>query len=41
MASWILTPRPRRRKPRWVVTDETMRNWLKQAEANGVQFPDS
>ena len=34
--------RPRRREPLWAVTDETMRNWLKQAvrraEADGVHF---
>lgn len=33
---------PRRREPLWPVTDETMRNWLKQAvkraEADGVHF---
>ncbi|VCX78279.1 hypothetical protein BANRA_04812 [Escherichia coli] len=34
--------RPRRRAPLWAVTDETMRNWLKQAvkraETDGVHF---
>lgn len=42
MASWMVTTRPRRREPLWAVTDETMRNWLKQAvkraEANGAHF---
>lgn len=31
MESWMITTRPRRREPLWAVTDETMRNWLKQA----------
>ena len=31
MTSWMVTTRPRRREPLWAVTDETMRNWLKQA----------
>ncbi len=39
MESWMITTRPRRREPLWAVTDETMRNWLKQAvrraEADG------
>ena len=30
MESWMITTRPRRREPLWAVTDETMRNWLKQ-----------
>jgi len=38
----MVTTRPRRREPLWAVTDETMRNWLKQAvkraEADGVHF---
>lgn len=38
----MITTRPRRREPLWAVTDETMRNWLKQAvklaEADGGQF---
>ena len=42
MESWMITTRPRRREPLWAVTDETMRNWLKQAvrraEADGVHF---
>ena len=42
MESWMVTTRPRRREPLWPVTDETMRNWLKQAvkraEADGVHF---
>ncbi len=42
MESWMITTRPRRRAPLWAVTDETMRNWLKQAvkraEADGVHF---
>lgn len=42
MESWMVTTRPRRREPLWAVTDETMRNWLKQAvrraEADGVHF---
>ncbi|GCZ35287.1 recombinase [Escherichia coli] len=42
MESWMITTRPRRREPLWAVTDETMRNWLKQAvkraEADGVTF---
>ncbi len=42
MGSWMMTTRPRRREPLWSVTDETMRNWLKQAvkraEADGVHF---
>lgn len=42
MESWLVTTRPRRREPLWAVTDETMRNWLKQAvkraEADGVHF---
>lgn len=42
MASWMVTSRPRWREPLWAVTDETMRNWLKQAvkraEADGVYF---
>lgn len=42
MESWMITTRPRRREPLWPVTDETMRNWLKQAvkraEADGVHF---
>lgn len=29
MENWIITTRPRRREPLWVVTDETMRNRLK------------
>lgn len=45
MESWMITTRPRRREPLWAVTDETMRNWLKQAvrraEADGVHFFDS
>ncbi len=44
MESWMVTTRPRRREPLWPVTDETMRNWLKQAvkraEADGVHFFD-
>lgn len=43
MESWMVTTRPRRREPLWSVTDETMRNWLKQAvnraKADGVHFP--
>lgn len=31
MQSWMVTTRPRRREPLWAVTDETIRNWLKQA----------
>lgn len=27
----MVTTHPRRREPLWAVTDETMRNWLKQA----------
>ncbi len=27
----MIATRPRRREPLWAVTDETMRNWLKQA----------
>ncbi len=42
MESWMITTRPQRREPLWAVTDETMRNWLKQAirraEAGGVHF---
>ena len=42
MESWMITTRPRRREPLWAVTDETMRNWLKQAlrraEADGYTF---
>lgn len=42
MESWMIITRPRRREPLWAVTDETMRNWLKQAvrraEADGVHF---
>lgn len=42
MESWMVTTRPRRQEPLWPVTDETMRNWLKQAvkraEADGVHF---
>ncbi|EFA6946457.1 tyrosine-type recombinase/integrase [Salmonella sp. 32082101-2017-00322-FB-01-SM-01] len=42
MESWMVTTRPRRREPLWPVTDETIRNWLKQAvkraEADGVHF---
>lgn len=42
MESWMITTRPRRREPLWAVTDETMRNWLKQAvkgtEADRVHF---
>lgn len=42
MQSWMVTTRPRRREPLWDVTDETMRNWLKQAvsraAADGVHF---
>lgn len=42
MENWMVIPRPRRREPLWPVTDETMRNWLKQAvkraEADGVHF---
>ncbi|MDT5396592.1 Tyrosine recombinase XerD [Escherichia coli] len=42
MESWMITTRPRRREPLWAVTDEIMRNWLKQAvrraEADGVHF---
>lgn len=42
MESWMITTWPRRREPLWAVTDETMRNWLKQAvrraEADGVHF---
>lgn len=42
MESWMVTTRPRRREPLWAVTDEIMRNWLKQAvkraEADGVHF---
>ncbi|WP_252384270.1 tyrosine-type recombinase/integrase [Escherichia coli] len=38
----ICNSAPRRREPLWAVTDETMRNWLKQAvrraEADGVHF---
>lgn len=45
MESWMITTRPRRREPLWAVTDETMRNWLKQAvrraEADGVPLFDS
>ncbi|STO41599.1 putative recombinase [Escherichia coli] len=45
MESWMVTTRPRRREPLWPVTDETMRNWLKQAvkraEADGGAFFDS
>ena len=42
MENWMVITRPRRREPLWPVTDETMRNWLKQAvkraEADGVHF---
>lgn len=42
MESWMVTTRPRRLEPLWPVTNETMRNWLKQvvkrAEADGVHF---
>lgn len=42
MESWMITTRLRRREPLWAVTDETMRNWLKQAvrraEADGYTF---
>ncbi len=38
MASWMVTTRPRRRELLWAVTDETMRNWLKQAEDDGSIF---
>lgn len=42
MESWMVTTRPRRREPLWTVTDETMRNWLKQvvkrAGEDGVHF---
>lgn len=42
MQSWMVTTRSRRRGPLWDVTDETMRNWLKQAasraSADGVHF---
>lgn len=45
MESWMITTRPRRREPLWAVTDETMRNWLKQAvrraEADGGALFDS
>lgn len=38
----MVTTRPRRREPLWAATDETMRNWLKQAVkragADGVHF---
>lgn len=38
----MVTTRPRRREPLWTVTDETMRNWLKQvvkwAGEDGVHF---
>ncbi len=41
MESWMVTTRPRRREPLWPVTDETMRNWLKQAvkRAEAGPFP--
>ncbi len=42
MESSIITTRPHHSEPLWAVTDETMRNWLKQAvrraEADGVHF---
>ncbi len=42
MESCMVTTRPRRREPLWAVTDETMRNWLKQAVKrageDGVHF---
>lgn len=38
MESWMITTRPRRREPLWAVTDETMRNWLKQAVRRGSLF---
>ncbi len=42
MKSWMITTLPRRSEPLWAMTDETMRNWLKQpvrrAEADGVHF---
>lgn len=42
MQSWMITTRLRRREPLWDVTDETMRNWLRQAisrvAADGVHF---
>lgn len=42
LQSWLITARPKRREPLWAVTDETMRNWLKQAvsraAADGVVF---
>lgn len=42
MESWMVITRPRRREPLWAVTDETIRNWLKQAvkraEADGAHF---
>ena len=42
LQSWVITTRPRHREPLWVVTDESMHNWLKQAvsraAADGVHF---
>jgi integrase len=42
LQSWLITTRPKRREPLWSVTDETMRNWLKQAvkraAVDGVRF---